>query len=179
MLYVPIDLDDPNFEKMYKDYYFIQIDKKFLTESTTSSFKHGLNEGYDILDPDFEPKDRSDVVGIKAVPTDFSNGQVRYDKKLNGVFTNTDFWPGDIIEVCPCKMVNSLSLYSDEVRSLVFEVVPNEQYAIPFGYACYYDLADDEHPANAEYTWDPNTETIVITSLARLPKSARLYLNGN
>jgi hypothetical protein len=93
------------------------------------------------------------------------------------IYTGVAMFPGDIIEICPTKQIDKSALYSKDMRDIVFEVERNEKYVIPFGYCQYYDIADEKHPANCDYIWDPNTNTIVIKALLRLPKDTKLYLN--
>lgn len=92
------------------------------------------------------------------------------------VYANSVFYPGDIIEICPVREISKASLYSSDVRHIVFEVVRNEEYVIPFGYCQYYALAEEPMQANCEYIWDPNTKVIVIKALNKISKTDKLIL---
>lgn len=50
------------------------------------------------------------------------------------VYSNVVFYPGDIVEICPTKPISKSALYSKDMRDVVFEVIPNKEWALPFGY---------------------------------------------
>lgn len=141
--------------------------------------KHNLQEGY--IDP-FNPegkqylrRDKNDFVNMKMVSNDANKSRVYTDGK--SVYAYKTFMPGDIVEICPCKVFSDQSLYSRELRDLVFEIAYNK-FAMPFGYATIYDLANDPLLANCDYLWDANTECVIIKATKRINKGDKLWLNN-
>lgn len=144
---------------------------------TANSAKYKLKEGFDPFDPNkhFIRRDKNDFVNMKLVSTDANKSRVYTDGK--SVYAYKSFLPGDIIEICPCKVFSNQSLYSREIRDLVFEIA-YDKFAMPFGYATIYDLANDPSLANCDYFWDANTECIIIKATKKIKKGERLFLNN-
>lgn len=141
--------------------------------------KRGIYESWfdDSLDYYRSHKDRynkTKIGKINVVPTNANQCRVSCDG--NYVYANATFYPGDIIEICPTKNVDKSSLYSRDMRDSVFEVVPNKQWVLPFGYCKFYlhDVAMEEQ--NCTYIWDPVKRVIVIKAINKIPKYSKLFL---
>ena len=117
-----------------------------------------------------------DIKGIDMISTDQYVCHVKCDGR--NVYSAHKFTPGDIIEFCPCRSVDKQSLYSKDVRDMVFEVEPNEKYVIPMGYCQYYDLGDNYGKTpNCDYEWDSDRECIVIRATRKIQKGDLLIIN--
>lgn len=81
---------------------------------------------------DEEYQDKKVIKDIKVIPTDANICNVYYDGYY--VYAKQKFYPGDIIEICPTKEISKSSLYSRDIRDIVFEIEAHERYVIPFGY---------------------------------------------
>ena len=120
-------------------------------------------------------RDKSHIRKIEAVSTDVNQCQVFLHN--NSVYANANFYPGDIIEVCPTKPIEKGLLFSRDIRDIVFEVVPNEEYVIPFGYCQYYDIPSRKNPeSNCNYMWDVDGRVVVIRATSRIKKGSKLVL---
>lgn len=119
--------------------------------------------------------DKTAIKHIDMVPRNANQCMILSDGQ--SVYTANRIYTGDIIEICPTKMIDKTALYSKDMRDIVFEVERNEKYVIPFGYCQYYDIADETHEPNCDYMWDPNQRVIVIKAIKNLPKHTKLYLN--
>lgn len=117
---------------------------------------------------------KSKINKISAVSTDANQCRVQCDG--NYVYANATFYPGDIIEICPTKNIDKSSLYSRDIRDLVFEVIPNKQWVLPFGYCRYYLHNVPIEEENCTYIWDPIKNVIVIKALNKIPKFSKLFL---
>ena len=62
------------------------------------------------------------------------------------------------------------------MRESVFEVVPNEEWVLPYGYCKFY-LSDHLGDGNCNYIWDPANRVIVIKAINKIPKYSKLLLN--
>ena len=125
---------------------------------------------------DQEPKDKKNIKHIDMIGRNQNKCQIYSDG--NSVYANAKFYPEDIIEICPTKQIDKSSLYSRDMRDIVFEVIPNTQYVIPFGYCQYYDiLCNNFDEANCDYLWDPITKTIIIKAIKKILKDEKLILN--
>lgn len=121
-------------------------------------------------------KDKTHIRKIDMIPTNANQCQVYMSG--DSVYANTDFYPGDIIEVCPTKPIEKGLLFSRDIREIVFEVVQNEVYVIPFGYCQYYDIISKKNPlANCDYMWDADSKVIVIRAIERILKNSKLILD--
>lgn len=120
--------------------------------------------------------DRNAIKKVHMVPTGANICKI-YSYN-NAVFANCNFYPNDIVEICPTQSIDKSSLYSSDVRRIVFEVIKNEQFVIPFGYCQFYGLADELTEPNCTYIWDPNTKVIVIKALKRIQKGDKLILKA-
>ena len=125
---------------------------------------------------DQELKDKNNIRHIDMISRDQNKCKIYSDG--NSVYSNAVFYPGDIIEVCPTRDINKTSLFSRDVRDIVFEVIPNEHYVIPFGYCQYYDILQNniDYP-NCDYLWDPVAKTIIIKALRKIFRDEKLVLN--
>lgn len=137
-----------------------------------------LNENSEFygLFKDMPKRDRVCIKGAEMVPTNANQCKVSYDGK--SVYSNARFRTGDIVEICPTRPISKNSLYSREVRDLVFEVERDTTYVIPMGYCQYYDIIDKFHPeANCDYEWNPEKKVIVIRAIKPIEKRTVLVLN--
>ena len=102
-----------------------------------------------------EEKDTDDVK-IRKVrvwkPVDRSNVVFHKGKVIAG----KTFYPGDLIETCPVRLITGLEMYSEKIREFAFDVDPeNGIYAIPFGLASYYrDSKGFNLKGNAGYEYE-------------------------
>ena len=66
------------------------------------------------------------------------------------------------------------------MRDVVFEVVPNECWVIPFGYCRFYINKNmnesDETLGNSTYIWDPVKRVIVIRAINKIPNGEKIIL---
>ena len=125
---------------------------------------------------DIRQLDKSQIKRIDMISADANKCKVCCDG--HSVYANTNFYPGDIIEICPTRKVNITSLYSDDMRKIVFEVIPKELYVIPFGYCQYYDIVSKQNPIpNCDYLWNKDNNTIVIQATKKISKYELLVLN--
>lgn len=121
-------------------------------------------------------RDKNKIKNYKMVPTNANQCRVKYDGK--SVYSNSRFHCGDIIEICPTRMVDKSALYSKDVRDMVLEVEPDMMFVIPFGYCQHYDIISSKHPEpNCDYEWNPDDATIIIRALCTVPKDTKLILN--
>ena len=178
--YCNAELTDKQYERLYQavqdDMDFMPSDD-FQQELDQRSWNmKGIYEDrfYGLFIKD-EPKDKAKIKRINMIPRNVNQCKILSDGR--SIYTGVAMFPGDIIEICPTKQIDKSALYSKDMRDIVFEVERNERYVIPFGYCQYYDIADETHPANCDYIWDPNTNTIVIKAIIRMPKDTKLYLN--
>lgn len=137
-----------------------------VNENLKENFLHGV----------FKEGNPNDIVKVSPMTPKGNQCKVIYDGEK--VYSACVFHPGDIVEICPCKVIDNSALYSRDMRDIVFEIVPQKKYACPFGYAQYYGVSDDEHFANCDYMYDPNTNSIVIKACRRIPKNAALILKN-
>ena len=121
-----------------------------------------------------ERYNKSKINKINMVPTNANQCRVTCDGK--NVYANATFYPGDIIEICPTKKIDKSALYSKDMRESVFEVVPNEEWVLPYGYCKFY-LSDHLGDGNCNYIWDPANRVIVIKAINKIPKYSKLLLN--
>lgn len=123
-----------------------------------------------------EPRNRENIKKVNMIPTNLNQCKICSDGK--SVYSNSCFYTGDIIEICPTKTIDKLSLYTKDMRDIVFEVIPNEKYVIPFGYCQYYDVITKQTPdPNCDYEWDESSNKIVIRALNKIPRKTKLVLN--
>lgn len=123
-----------------------------------------------------EPRNRENIKKVNMIPTNLNQCKICSDGK--SVYSNSCFYPGDIIEICPTKLIDKLSLYTKDMRDIVFEVIPHEKYVIPFGYCQYYDVITRQNPdPNCDYEWDEPSNKIVIRALNKIPRKTKLVLN--
>lgn len=121
-------------------------------------------------------RDKNHIKHVNMIPSNVNCCKVYTDGK--SVYANAKFYPGDIIEICPTRQIDPTSLYSRDVRDIIFEVIPNTKYVIPFGYCQYYDIISRKNPdANCDYLWDANANVIVIKAIDKILKNDKLILN--
>lgn len=120
--------------------------------------------------------DKKHIKKIDMIPTDVNKCRISSDGM--NVYANANFYPGDIIEICPTKAIDKAALYSKDMRDIVFEVIPNDYYVVPFGYCQFYAIVNKENPeANCDFLWDDAKRTIIIKALSRIPANSKLILN--
>lgn len=160
---------------------FIEFDDTQQSMDQHAWSTKGVLEGYDywtLFNHDYK-RDKKNVKKIDMIPSDANICKIYSNGK--SVFTQRKFYKGDIIEICPCREIAKQSLYTSDIRKLVFEVVPNEQYVIPMGYCQYYDISQNSSSTalsgNCEYIWDPNRLVIVIKATKNIAKNEKLVLN--
>lgn len=139
--------------------------------------RHNMNEsGLYGLFNDAPVRNKKNISQVNMRPTNANQCHVYYDG--NSVYSNAKFYTGDIIEICPSRRIEKNSLYTKDVRDMVFEIEPNTLFVIPMGYCQYYNIIDKQHPeANCDYEWDDGKHSIVIRALCTIPKNSRLILN--
>lgn len=135
-----------------------------------------VNESMYGLFSEMTYRNRDDIRSVTMIPTDKYIGRVYCDG--NCVYASHSFTPDDIIEVCPCRSIDKASLYSKDVRDIVFEVVPGEKYVIPMGYCQFYEISDGyQRKPNCDYEWDPKRGAIVIRSMGYIKPGELLVIN--
>ena len=144
--------------------------------NSSKRLKLNENSGFYGLFNDMPKRDKVCIQGAEIVPTNVNQCKVSYDGK--SVYSNARFRIGDIVEICPTRPISKSSLYSREVRDLVFEVERDTTFVIPLGYCQYYDIIDRFHPeANCDYEWNPEKKVIVIRAIKPIEKRTVLVLN--
>lgn len=130
-----------------------------------ASWADFFNDPYSVK----KQKDKKSIKHVDMVPSDINKCKICCDGKY--VYANTTFYPGDIVEICPTKQIDNSSLYSNDVRKIVFEVVPNSVYVIPFGYCQFYSIVSSNNPdANCDYKWDAERNIIIIEAITKINK---------
>lgn len=178
--YCNAELNDKQYERLYQavqdeDEFMPSDDYQQHMDQLSWNMKGIYEDRFYGLFVGDELRDKTKIKQVNMVPRNANQCKILSDGR--SIYTGVAMFPGDIIEICPTKQIDKSALYSKDMRDIVFEVERNEKYVIPFGYCQYYDIADEKHPANCDYIWDPNTNTIVIKALLRLPKDTKLYLN--
>lgn len=111
--------------------------------------------------------------------------------KVNVVYSNRggearvsagrDFFPGDIIEVCPVKIMEEKDLYSRNIRDSVFPLDKKERiFGLPLGHAiCYRNDMDAKGlEGNVRYEYNENDGTITIIATRRIRKGNELLFHA-
>lgn len=177
-------VDSENQFEEVDDYHNIMDEKsweiKGYNESMGFNYEKDINESWfdDSLEYYQSHKDRynkSKIGKINMIPTNANQCRVQCDGEY--VYSNAKFYPGDIIEICPTKNIDKSSLYSKDMRDSVFEVIPNKQWVLPFGYCRYYLHDVPEEETNCTYIWDPIKKVIVIKATRKIEKNEKLLLN--
>lgn len=141
-------------------------------------YESWFDESLDFYHAHKDRYNKSKISKINMIPTNANQCRVSCDGE--NVYANTTFYPGDIIEICPTKTVEKSSLYSRDMRDVVFEVVPNECWVIPFGYCRFYVNKNinecDINSGNSTYIWDPIKRVIVIKAINKIPKNEKIIL---
>ena len=142
------------------------IKKEFLTERIST---YGIFKDEEYQNPNIIQK-------IEVLSDDVNQCKIYF--KDGNVYSMEKFYPRDIIEICPVKYVDKSSLYSKDMRDIIFEVTPYEEYVIPFGYCQFYATSTNDYDdePNCDYIWDPNAKTIIIRATKRIPKNTKLIL---
>lgn len=140
-----------------------------------NSKKKLLESGFYGLFVDMPERHKENILSMQMRPTNVNQCKIYFDGL--SVRSNAKFYPGDIVEICPTREIRKTSLYSRDVRDLVFEVEKDTKYVIPMGYCQYYDIIDKLHPeANCDYEWDPVRKVIVIRAIMKIGKDDILVL---
>lgn len=113
---------------------------------------------------------------IKVSVEDLYKNQSKISYIDGEVYAMYQFYPGDVIEICPCKMIDN-EWVENEVKELAFET-ENGKYAIPFGYVEFYKLSDEANVPNCDYEFDPNNETIIVRATDKIKKGDILCLDS-
>lgn len=124
---------------------------------------------------DEQPRNKQNIKKIDMISTNVNQCKIYSDGY--SVYANSKFYPNDIIEICPTKTIDKSSLYSRDMRDIVFETIPNEEFVIPFGYCQYYDIINNYNMPNCDYLYDPVAKTIVIKAITKINKGDKLVLN--
>ena len=156
-----------------------------LIEIKSDNFKR-LNESFynpfddDLLDDIFteEPKYQSQNNDInsklirKIKPYNKSKiGNLLY--KDDKVFANRNFFKGDIIEICPVRILHDEDLYSSNVRKIVFPIDLSQRiFGVPFGLS---SVARSENEAklrgNVDFEYDPSkSKEIIIKAISNIKR---------
>jgi len=139
-----------------------------------SALKKGpLNEFNDPFTKKYKQYNRDQITDIS--PADLAANQCKVSFIDGDVYATATFYPGDVVEMCPCKMIeNDLG---DELKEVAFEV-DEGKYAVPFGYAQWYRLSDETNSSNCDYEFDPNNNVIVIRATEKIMKGDVLCLDS-
>ena len=141
------------------------------TEHINESSWLGLFYDYDEI-----KRDKKHIKKVDMIPTDINCCKVYTDGK--SVYANANFYTGDIIEICPTKEIDKTSLFSRDIRDIIFEVIPKVKYVIPFGYCQFYDIITKYNPVpNCDYLYDEISNVIVIKAITNIKKNEKLILN--
>ena len=156
-----------------------------LIEIKSDNFKR-LNESFynpfddDLLDDIFteEPKyqSKNDDINSKLIrkikPYNKSKvGNLLY--KDDKVFANRNFFKGDIIEICPVRILHDEDLYSSNVRKIVFPIDLSQRiFGVPFGLS---SVARSENEAklggNVDFEYDPSkSKEIIIKAISNIKR---------
>ena len=188
--YCNAELSDKQYERLYqaaKDETEFSVSDDYQQDMDQISWnRKGIYENAQPLNPvnesflDLfidkpEPKkaNKENITKISAIPSDAKQCQIYL--RNNVVYAGKTFYPGDIIEICPTKQINRISMFSNDVRSIVFEIKKNDEYIIPFGYCQFYELGNEDNN-NCDYLYDANTKCIVIRATQKIMKNEKLYL---
>lgn len=163
---------DPDIENMD---YFQQMDDKAWRSMGINESNTWFDDTIEDYNKRFREKHKDDICKMECVGDDANICRVMLS---NGkVYSQTKFYAGDIIEVCPCREIDKSSLYSKDMRDIVLEVEKNSTFVIPFGYCQYYDVSGYGKEPNCEYHWDKDKKAIVITAKMRIPRHCPLVLD--
>ena len=166
-----LDNDSWRQHGIYEDFNFDTIDNKDINESYVDDMIADYNN--------YQQAKRSKKE-IKSIKCDAHNSnicKVVTDGKY--VYAGTTFYPEDIVEICPTKRIDKASLYSQDMRDVVLEVVPNTEWVLPFGYCQYYDIQEFGKEANCTFLWDPIKRVVVIKAINKIPKHCKLILKNS
>ena len=97
------------------------------------------------------------------------------------MFAGQYFDKGDIIERCPCTLINK-GLYTETALEDLAFMVDNKTCVIPLGYAnCYRNSIDSREPYNADYIFDPNRGEpyINIFAVKKIKKGDEIVLKAD
>ena len=134
-----------------------------------------LNEFWDPFDDKKEIHDKDNIRKVNMNAADENQCKIKMQGK--NVVANEAFYAGDIVEIAPCKIMDS-NYTIEFIKDLVFEI-PGNKYAIPFGYVQFYEINGEEKRANCDYLYDPNLEVIIIKAIKTINKGDKLILLSN
>ena len=152
-----------------------------------------INEGFynpfDNIDDDDNINTRYDEVVDVNPDTDMKILNVKLwnnntnDKivfKNGRVFAGKFFGQGDVIEVCPVRLIYDKDMYSETIREFAFTIDKSKGiYAIPFGYASFYSNSKEstkDSNADYEYVNDMNGSYIKIFATRNIRKGSEIVL---
>ena len=80
--------------------------------------------------------------------------------KNGRIYANRSFFKGDIIEVCPVRILHDDDLYSSGVRKIVFPIdLSSRIFGVPYGLVCASRCENETNlNGNVDYIYDPNIE---------------------
>lgn len=119
---------------------------------------------------------KKDIVKIDMKHDKSNQCRILCDGKW--VYAACKFYPNDIIEVCPCRTVDRMSMFAKDIRDIIFETKKNEEWVIPFGYCQYYDIDESGDDSNCSFKWDPIARTIIILATRPIEKHEKLILKN-
>lgn len=188
--YCEADIRDPQLEKLYNaatsendfmptdDFQQISDDRSWNSKGIYESWWADELNGYFEIEANKERERNYNKQDICKIDMKDANANIcKIILSKGSVYAGANFYKGDIIEVCPTKSIDRTSLFTKDMRDIVFEVKPNEQWVLPFGYCQYYDI-DQSDAANCGFIWDPVAKNIVIKAIKRIPKHGKLILKN-
>lgn len=128
------------------------------------------------------PKPASDISRISPWISNRNPSPIKIKKDQRGeyvTYSGKMFLPGDIVEVCPCKILRSIDIYSEPVSDLCFNV-GNDEYALPFGYAAFYqNSTNSRKKGNVDYTWVQRERSIIFKAIRKIQEGDELIIETN
>ena len=125
-----------------------------------------------------QPKEERHITKIEALDFKQNKNQVCY--KNGKMYAAKSFWPGEVIEEDPVKILSNHDMYSRNVREMAFELVANREYGIPIGYSTLYRRSDEtSREPNAKYEYDKKNEQIIIKASAKIPEGNEIILKAD
>lgn len=138
----PFDMNDETENKENKD-----------KPSVVSSFKNGYEGGL-LINPNDKLEDARLI---------FKNGHVK---------NVVAFKKGEIIEICPCRLLTSLDAI-DELRDKLFELYDGVG-VLCFGFGSLYEISEDN---NLDYAYDEESNTMSFIANRDIRKGEILTIN--
>lgn len=163
-------------EKIVKEYNYR---KRVIKEGFTNPFDD-VDEQKPIQYDDFidvEPSNNMKISKIKLWNNN-TNNKVIY--KNGRMIAGQFFGKGDIIELCPVRLIYEKDLYSENIRDFAFTIDRQKGvYAIPFGYASFYrDSKSNGMEPNSDYEYidDADGSYIKIFAIKNIKRGNEIIL---